>query len=152
MIEIYTDPKLAPNDKLVMSVDNAFLIDVKLNMLDEQCRQMMYDIDRAKLVDKSLGSICTPLGITGIESLSSGCRAAILVYLAGQKKLNYSCVNITECGTNALKHIFKIANIPLLLYHAELLGIGDWEGTINGTHFHGDKQMVGLMIQSLWGN
>ena len=60
-----------------MNIDDYFNLFVLPSELDATDEKIMYEIDKAKLLDKELGTIRTPFGITSIEHLSSGCKTVI---------------------------------------------------------------------------
>lgn len=69
---------------------------------------VLYDIDRAILIDKKTGTIKTKFGITDILHLSTGCKI-VLSYLfieRNKKEFKNIVLDITECGSNALEVLF----------------------------------------------
>ena len=69
MINIVTKQ---PTKDFIMNVDDYFNLFVLPSELDATDEKIMYEIDKAKLLDKELGTIRTPFGITSLEHLSSG--------------------------------------------------------------------------------
>jgi hypothetical protein len=70
---------------------------------------VLYDIDRAILIDKKTGTIKTKFGITDILHLSTGCKI-VLSYLfieRNKKEFKNIVLDITECGSNALEVLFS---------------------------------------------
>lgn len=73
---------------------------------DVDC-MVMQKIDSAELIHKD-GVIKTPFGVTSIESLSTGCKAVLLLYRYFVKHGETVMLSVIECGTNALNVLFSL--------------------------------------------
>lgn len=84
----------------------------------------MKAIDKAELLDKAIGTIKTPRGITSIDHLSTGCKT-IIVYNYMLKHIDTKKIflDLSYCGVNALEYIFSIAEnqdkIKFILRHKD---------------------------------
>ena len=106
MINIVTKQ---PTKDFIMNVDDYFNLFVLPSELDSADEKIMYEIDRARLLDKELGTIRTPFGITSIEHLSSGCKTVI--GYRHRRAEDIGCVyNITMAGLNALEVLFRVVS------------------------------------------
>lgn len=116
MLNIYTMKKFIPKDKnvLINSVDERFISIVNNNLLnDGVIKNLIRKIDKSELIAPRIlrsrfGDELSP------TYLSSGCKAAILVYLSKPNE----CVNTVECGNNALIEILKLpkGNVYMPMY------------------------------------
>jgi hypothetical protein len=91
---------------------------VGISTLTKRDLDLIDRIDSAKL-DGNEKKFLTPFGIAGIEHLSTGCKTALNIL-----RNRGRAVNCTECGNNALQHIFDIigeSGAPIVLSHC------DWE-------------------------
>ncbi|SEP84125.1 protein of unknown function [Lachnospiraceae bacterium NE2001] len=117
MISIITKAK--ENEKNIIDSEAYFNANISSSDFDEKDLEVMQLIDNAHLIDKKLGTIKTDFGITSIKNLSTGCKT-VLVYRYLQKHMITCNLNINECGWNAVKVLFDIAdgaeaNIKLIL-------------------------------------
>ena len=88
---------------------------------DDIYTKIMQHIDNIAQRDEDV--IVTRFGKTTISNLSSGCKAVILsVYY----RVSDTAVSIDECGDNALKVIFKIAEkLDLAVYVSNYITVYD---------------------------
>lgn len=124
MINLYTDLSLIQNLQKINDVESYFsMIILKEKFLNKEYTEIMKSIDNIK--NRKGSFIETPFGKTSIDNLSTGCKTALLCKLNRNKNI---AINITECGANALKEIFKhskeeniilFTKIPLHVYGNE---------------------------------
>ena len=136
MIRLYTSLTDVKNGKgTLINNDSYFNNKITASELDEQCEKWLLKIDEAVIIDRKLGSVKTPYGLTNIESLSTGLKTLINVYMCIKRGIKYN-VCITECGVNVLNELFKIANntgMELLITSIEVGDLEeDFEYLING--------------------
>lgn len=108
MISIIT--KINPDERNIIDSEAYFNANISSSDFDDEDLEIMKAIDNASLIDKKLGTIKTDFGITSIKNLSTGCKT-VLVYRYLQKKMIPCSLNINECGWNAVKVLFDIADV-----------------------------------------
>lgn len=122
MIKVYSDYNKATD--LVLGVDALFNVLISGKEINNEfCISMLQRIDDATLVDVSLGTITTPFGTTSIKHLSTGCKTAILCFYYINKNES-KCINVSECGGNALEEIFDLVNdscVSVMLRHTSFV-------------------------------
>lgn len=113
---------LKSRGEMVINNDRWFIQRVKYDrsFLERQ-RDILYNIDKAQIIDYKLLTMITPYGTTTVDKLSTGCKTVLnIVYLLEHIGRSHAIVNINECGDNALKEVFKVAagtNISLFISH-----------------------------------
>lgn len=93
--------------------------------------EVIFNIDKAELLDKNVGTIKTPYGICSIENLSTGCKTVInAIFLYKHRNQEPYCslkyIYATECGYNALEELFRVVDennydIGIILEHSNEL-------------------------------
>lgn len=129
MINIYTSRKLLPDRNILNSVDDFFIAYVSQKQFESYDLEVMYKIDTAELLDRELGTIKTPFGVTDINHLSSGCKTVLdYLYITRNAEVYAGCIiDVTECGYNALECLFEQMDrlhddiTLLLLQHTDCL-------------------------------
>lgn len=104
----------------IKQVDIWFNENVTPKDLDEECQGIMKRVDNATLIDKNVGTIQTPFGVTSIYNLSSSCKTVIAAYLL-KKTGEAHILNATECGAPAMNEVFRVvkdSNVSLIIQHA----------------------------------
>lgn len=143
MIRIFTSRKLLGNRKVINDPDSFFSAHVSHHQFDENNEKVIEEIDGAKLIDCNLGTIKTPLGLTDINHLSSGCKTVLdyLYITRNNDKLKDFALNVTICGYNALESLFvqmdrlNDSDTILLLQHTDSLQMcSDRQYMINDVH------------------
>lgn len=125
MINIHTEKGLFKG-KLINDCEAFFKLYVRSFDFGELDEEVMKNIDNAVFIDKDGGVIKTPHGITLVTSLSTGCKV-VLTYLhvvRNKEQFSEICIDVTECGWNALEELFRCAdsfsnndNVVFLLRH-----------------------------------
>lgn len=107
MIQIYTSEIQLKGKDIIRDSESFFKTTVPIENFEEKELEAMMKIDEAKLLDRKLGMILTPFGITTVNSLSTGCKV-VLNYLFLYKSMEYRdyILDVTECGANALECLF----------------------------------------------
>ncbi len=80
MIVVYNSVEIArkiSNRRVVENIDWEFKDNVSNKSIDKKDKEFMWEIDRAEYLRD--GAIVTPFGGTGIENLSTGCKALIII-------------------------------------------------------------------------
>lgn len=77
MIRIYRDRSKFKEENILLDNEAFFNNNVSPKNLNKVSLRIMKDIDKADLIDSNIGTIQTPYGITGIDSLSTGCKTVI---------------------------------------------------------------------------
>ena len=107
MIKLFTSVNYFKPEEIV--IDNeSFFYNIPSKSLSNVSLQMMRYIDHAELIDTRTGKIETPYGITGIESLSTGCKTVLnAVYITENPEEfpTVRAINATECGWNAIEKL-----------------------------------------------
>ena len=94
------------------------------------------------MLDRNTGAISTPFGVTDIYHLSTGCKV-VLFYLymqtLGRDKFDSYILEITECGGNALRCLFRCVEILgdvtstfLLRHSTQARELRDVHALVNG--------------------
>ena len=137
-LKLYTSPEKVKEEGLyiIRSNDAYFDLYTKKLMMDEYTRDMLKKYDG---IETTVGEI--PVAVktkysgTGYveytQAVSTGVKALLNVYFLTNKG---TCVSVTECGSNILFDIFKLAaskDIPLLLEHCDLPGFKDFDIIVN---------------------
>lgn len=153
MIKLYTDADKVNSALIALSVDSALEANAQPEWFDETCEEIMLAIDNAVFTNKARGEIRTPFGLTTTSNLSSGCKAVLLIYFTGRSLLPFTCINVTECGVNALKLAFLYAdtyNVPILLQYVPI-GAGDWDILVNDEFkVSTEEEYFDIMTDLLW--
>jgi len=133
MIDIFSDITMCDFDTKIRQADIYFNNRVNANMLDGKCKEYMTLIDNATLIDAHSGAIKTPYGVASIRDLSTGCKTLIITYLLREAG-NQAVIDVTECGSNVLSHIFDIvdnSSISTVLRHTNLKADVNKEFNVN---------------------
>ena len=110
MIYIYTDEKYIKNGKkTLISNDTYFNSVIEASWIDKKCEDWILKIDRAVMIDKQIGNIQTPYGITSLESISTGLKTLINIYKLIADGIQYNAC-ATECGANVLEELFELVD------------------------------------------
>lgn len=111
MIYIYKSSENIDITKLLYNVSSYFNGYITSKEFDDKELNAMKIIDNAKLVDKNIGTIVTPRGVTDIDHLSSGCKTVItyIKMLKGEIS-DKTFIDISSCGINAIEYIFSLAD------------------------------------------
>jgi hypothetical protein len=113
-------------------------------------------IDGASLIDKNIGTIKTPFGVTSIKDLSTGAKTVLNVMHVAKNKLDYA-VDITECGWNAIDCIFEFLDqndncVQILLQHVEFRECKDHEYLVNDSiHCKDTEELSRLAFRKIVG-
>lgn len=102
------------------------------------CKYIIKYVDSAVYLGNDI--VETPLGKTTIDNISTGCKAVLLIVTLCKNK---TYIPITECGINAIKCIFDIAN-RLDLYAYTNYGFvmdKDIKCIINGNKITNNEQL-----------
>lgn len=127
MINIITDSARIVDKNIIMDAYATMDLNISAKDFGELDMYAIHEIDNAKILDKSIGTVQTPFGVTDILKLSMGCKV-VLVYLYMRRNINkYTdyVLNVTECGANALEVLFECASrlgdssITFLLEHSD---------------------------------
>lgn len=120
----------------IMDCEAFFLGRVTYKEFSDEDLAVLREIDKADMLDISTGAIKTKYGVTNVDNLSTGCKT-VLVYLYTRKHLdedafrNGILLNVTECGGNALRVLFDLADkheddtTIFLLSHNDGVGLCD---------------------------
>jgi hypothetical protein len=106
----------------------------------------MISIDGAHILDRGIGTIRTPFGLTSIESLSTGVKTFLNILYIAKYKLPFT-VDLTQCGYNVLDIIFSYLDdnpiIDVLLTHLDIMKCKHFEFLVNGkTHYRNNLDFV----------
>ncbi len=131
--------------KCLSNFDAFFDSRVRVSKFTEFEDNIIFTIDSAVFIDKTIGTIKTNFGVTDVTKLSSGCKTVIscLNILTRDENKVYRGValDITKCGWNALKVLFDsidnrgvdCSDITFILRHKESLDlVGTHDFNING--------------------
>lgn len=79
-------------------------------------------IDNSVIIDYKTLTIKSPYGLTSIDNISTGAKAALIARYLVQKKLtDHYILNIDECGDNALSIILnELSNTGCMVYTTRL--------------------------------
>lgn len=99
-----------PTENYIRGVDAEFDVMIKARMFNNLSLEVMKKVDNAELLDKNLGTIKTPYGITDITHLSTGCKT-VLLYLNMPDEDKNCILNISQAGPNALEVLFDCVDL-----------------------------------------
>lgn len=105
MVRLYT--KRDKSMPFLSDCEASFRTRVVASEFDDIDCMILEKVDSAKLLDKGIGTVQTPFGVTSIESLSTGCKA-VLLYRYFVKHSEPVMLSVIECGTNALNVLFSL--------------------------------------------
>lgn len=74
MIKLYTSKKYFQPEETITDNESFFNNSVSPIVLDDYSLEVIANIDKAILLDKKIGTIQTPYGITNIDSLSTDAK------------------------------------------------------------------------------
>lgn len=113
MLHVYLNEKDVPKGTdIIPSNDALFDLNVGRLNVDDTIRAIIKEIDNAEYIGNY--KVETRFGIVAdMTDLSTGCKAAINVYVFPDKMIN--CI---ECGDNALQVIFRLKNGNILCKYA----------------------------------
>lgn len=136
MVNIYVTSKDARESgkSIIDTNDREFEKEISSQILTDTDIGFMKQIDKVSRADGE--SITTPIGTTDIYHLSTGCKTLIIVnHILNQ--IGFSdcpIVDITECGENVIKEIFKLIDnteVQVILKHSYISSIPEKEYTFN---------------------
>lgn len=110
MVKIYTSKKYFRPEEILIDNESFFDNTVTAKSFDELSLDVIMNIDKAKLIDRNIGTIETPFGITSIDNVSTGCKAVLNYIYISNNKISYrdiKAIDATECGWNAIEELFK---------------------------------------------
>lgn len=116
MVRLYTN-KHYLNIPVIDKNNSYFMVKVGASGITDAGIECIRKVDNAELIDRSIGTVSTPFGVTGVDNLSTGCQTLLNLLYVRDNHLNVG-VDVTGCGTNALDIAFEIADgtdIPLVL-------------------------------------
>lgn len=142
MIDIVTEYEYGKTKSILMDNDSFFDINVVARQFGRVEEDIMMDIDGATIIDKETGTIVTDRGATTIENLSTGCKTVLNYVFIGKNKeeyKKYDTLNISSCGTNALRKLFDVIDAAgynhmklLLMHNDNLFECGYREYNVDG--------------------
>lgn len=100
MIRLYTDRSVVGGRYIIKSIDAAFNVDISGSVIDDVDEEIMYELDSAKLFDRSTDAIITPFGGCFLRNLSTGCKTIIYARHMIMDE-DTRVLNANECGANA---------------------------------------------------
>lgn len=130
MIKIYTSNRFFEDREIIIDNESFFNNNIRPKQLSKTSLEVMWRIDKAKLIDTRTGKIETPYGICSIRDLSTGCKTVLnCIYIIEHKDKypNAKAIELTECGWNAIEEVFqyfednKIEHIGLVIEHDNFL-------------------------------
>ena len=121
-IRLYTDPRYyCYYTKPIKSNDLAFNKTKYQRGFIEKHQDVIYHIDKARVLDFKLLTIETPFGTTDINKLSTGCKTLLnILSMISKTAKKRELVNVDECGDNVLAIILEQVentNIGLFISH-----------------------------------
>lgn len=114
---------------------------------------IIYDVDRAIIIDDKLLKIQTPYGITSVDDLSTGCKTLLnicYIFEAYEENDTRAVVNVNECGNNILEKIFDIVegtSIYLYISHDTTAVDDRHKFILNGSKLEDEMQFT----EAVWG-
>lgn len=122
MIKIYSgDYALSYKHKHIIQADIEFKF-YDLSKLDSTAQDLLYLIDRAKIVNVDKGKLETDYGVIGKDDLSTGVKTLLLAYQYARDNIS-ALICIDECGKNIIDKLFSIADnscVSLELNHCTI--------------------------------
>lgn len=108
MLTIYTDESRLVGKEIKRRIDSLFNGRITESDIDNTAAQLIKRIDGSEYKD---GVVKTPVGNTVLQNLSTGCKAAILIY-----KFPDEIFSTRECGNNAILEIIQLHEGNVLIY------------------------------------
>lgn len=133
-IYIYTEKKYTKQKHYLECNDLIFTRIVKKADFLKKHANLIYAIDKARIIDYSLGKIETPYGIAGVEDFSTGLKTLLNIHYCLRSPSTYYLVNVNECGDNVFKYIFPAVegtNVSLFIEHAVYFLPDEFEYVVN---------------------
>lgn len=124
MIKIYTSYNNIDKGQVIENPEAFFNGYITSEDFAEKDFEVMKIIDNAELLDKQLGTIKTPRGITSIDNLSTGCKTVLTyIYILKHSETNKTFLELSYCGANAIDHLFDLVGhedkIKFILRHKD---------------------------------
>lgn len=149
MIKLYTSLNYFDRDTILYDNEAFFKEMVSSKDLERDELDILWEIDKAKLININLDKIETPYGICSLHDISTGCKTAINIMYIMKNISDFGklgAVNVTECGVNALEIIFKNIDknnydINLILEHEDDI----WECSERDYIINGKKRIRNLL-------
>lgn len=138
MINIFTDSDRFDLSKVIIDNDAYFYENITAEKFGTLEEKIINEIDKATIIDKKLGTIKTPRGITSIENLSTGCKTVLNYLHLADCKSDINVIDASQCGYNALEVLFSTIeelNYPvnIILAHKDnIFRCGKRQYKING--------------------
>jgi hypothetical protein len=116
MLKIYTNTNLL-TQPLIKSINSKFQDTFYNSDLDNKDVSFINIIDKATVLDATLGTIQTPFGITSVSDLSGGTKTLIV---ANHIETPTATIDLDNCGDNALTvflNTFIDSDIECIITH-----------------------------------
>ncbi len=113
MIKLYTSLDYFNKDNILFDNEAFFKEMISSKELADDELNILWEIDKAKIVNNKIDKIETPYGICSLKDISTGCKTAINIMFIMKHKEQFhklEAINATECGVNALESIFQIVD------------------------------------------
>lgn len=111
MIKLYTSLDYFNKNNVLYDNESFFKEMISSKELTDDELDVLWKIDKAKVVNAKLNKIETPYGICSLSDISTGCKTAINVMFIMKHREQFNrleAINATECGVNALESIFQV--------------------------------------------
>ena len=102
MIKIYKK-KAIPESLKLIKINDQYFNKYTVEMLDEKAADIIWEIDRSKMIDKYFIESRFDSTKLNIDKLSTGCKTALNIMYNPDK-----IFDISECGENALEVIYTL--------------------------------------------
>jgi hypothetical protein len=135
MIKLFTDQKHLGNQILIDHNDGFFDLYVKAADFLPEGLAAIKTIDNAEFLGNETRIVTTPFGEADITCFSTGLKTVLNLICIHKHKLNCA-LNISYCGGNALRVLFKLyqnldCNVDLLLQVPVSVNLIGYEASIN---------------------
>ena len=136
MIKIYKK-KAIPESLELIKINDQFFNKYTVEHLDERAADIIWGIDRSKMIDKYFIESRFDGTKLNIDKLSTGCKTALNIMYNPDK-----IFDILECGENALEMIYALeqgnvyCDYPMIAFNMTEVRAID----VNGEHLFADYQ------------
>lgn len=127
MITVYK--KVNPKDENFVNTNDVFFNKKTSTMLDENARDVIWQIDNSELLDKFFISSRFDGTRLNVDKLSTGCKTALNILYNPDM-----IFDISECGENALEVIYAFdygkvyCDYPMIAFNMETVQAADDKG------------------------
>lgn len=144
MIELYTHEIFLPKDRKFVELNDLYFDGtINIGKITPEQKRIMYEIDKAIIVDSKTGLIKTPFGLASIKQLSTGCKTFLNIIREEDEKTVFS---LDGCSYNIIEMILDYIedkhNIAVYTTNSEIGYCKDREMLLDGKLMYTDIDII----------